>query len=439
MRTLSSADLADLGVQIVLGNTYHLMLKPGADVVERLGGLHGFADWEGHVLTDSGGYQIFSLEPGGNVPVDDEGVTFRSTYDGGTHRLTPESAVRIQTQLGADIQMVLDVCAPLPSAPDVLRAAVERTAAWAGRARAAFLDLERPALNQFGIVQGGTDVPLRLESAERTLAVGFDGYAIGGLSVGESRDGDARDAGGHPAPAARRRPRYLMGLGDPVGIVEAVALGIDLFDCVLPTRFARHGTILSGAGRYNLKRAENATADAPLDGSCRCPVCARWSRAYLRHLLVVDEPTAPRLLTLHNVWWTLSLVDEVRAAVESELARGGAFANRHGVWLTSTGAPASPPGRLGPTPMRRQKPTALIFIVLLAVVGLGAVLATSTTPQLGLDLQGGVSVVLEPTEDASDDALSQTIEIIRSRVDALGVAEPEITRQGSSVVVQLPA
>jgi queuine tRNA-ribosyltransferase len=317
VRTLSSADLEALDVQIVLGNTYHLMLKPGADVIEGRGGLHGFADWTGHVLTDSGGYQIFSLEPGGNVTLDEDGVTFRSTYDGGTHRLTPESAVQIQTQLGADIQMVLDVCAPLPSPPDVLRTAVDRTGAWAERARMAFLAQERPALNQFGIVQGGTDIALRLESASRTLEIGFDGYAIGGLSVGESRAAMLETLAATLPRLPPDQPRYLMGLGDPVGIVESVALGVDLFDCVLPTRFARHGTILSGAGRYNLKRAENTTDGSPLDETCGCPVCARWSRAYLRHLLVVDEPTAPRLLTLHNVWWTLHLVDEVRAAIEA--------------------------------------------------------------------------------------------------------------------------
>jgi queuine tRNA-ribosyltransferase len=317
VRTLSSADLADLGVQIVLGNTYHLMLKPGAELIGRMGGLHGFTDWSGHILTDSGGYQVFSLEPGGNVALDDEGVTFKSTYDGGTHRLTPESAVEIQTLLGGDIQMVLDVCAPLPSPPAVLLSAVTRTAAWAGRARTTFLAQERPELNQFGILQGGTDVDLRRESAERTMEIGFDGYAVGGLSVGESRAAMLDTLAATLPLLPVDQPRYLMGLGDPVGIVEAVALGIDLFDCVLPTRFARHGTILSGEGRYNLKRAENAGAEGPLDDRCGCPVCARWSRAYLRHLLVVDEPTAPRLLTLHNVWWTLRLVEEVRSAVEA--------------------------------------------------------------------------------------------------------------------------
>ncbi|MGH9085040.1 MAG: tRNA guanosine(34) transglycosylase Tgt [Acidimicrobiales bacterium] len=317
VRTLSSADLEDLGAEVILGNTYHLMLKPGAERIGRLGGLHRFEDWGGHLLTDSGGYQIFSLEPGGNVRLDDEGVTFRSTYDGGTHRLTPASAVEIQTTLGSDLQMVLDVCAPLPSPPDVLRLAVDRTAAWAATARRAFLEQDRPDLSQLGILQGGTDVTLRLESAERTVAIGFDGYAIGGLSVGESRDAMLETLAATLPALPDDAPRYLMGLGDPVGMVEAIALGVDLFDCVLPTRFARHGTILSTAGRYNLKRAENADDAAPLDAGCGCPVCARWSRAYLRHLLVVDEPTAPRLLTIHNVWWTLRLVEEVRSGIEA--------------------------------------------------------------------------------------------------------------------------
>jgi queuine tRNA-ribosyltransferase len=317
VRTLSAADLDDLGVQIVLGNTYHLMLKPGAAAIAAVGGLHRFAGWSGHVLTDSGGYQIFSLEPGGNVRLDDDGVTFRSTYDGGTHRLTPEGAVDLQITFAADFQMVLDVCAPLPSSRDVLAGAVDRTAAWAGRARAAFLAADRPDLSQLGIVQGGTEPDLRLESAQRTVAVGFDGYAVGGLSVGEDR-GAMLATLGHTLPALPDdQPRYLMGVGDPVGMLEAIALGIDLFDCVLPTRFGRHGTVLSSGGRYNLKRAENRADDQPLDAACGCPVCARWSRAYLRHLLVVDEPTAPRLLTLHNVWWTLRLVEEARAAIQA--------------------------------------------------------------------------------------------------------------------------
>jgi queuine tRNA-ribosyltransferase len=316
VRTLSSADLEALGVEVMLGNAYHLMLKPGAEVVARLGGLHAFADWSGHVLTDSGGYQVFSLGP--KAQVDDDGVTFRSTYDGTSHRLTPESAVDVQLQLGGDVQMVLDVCPPLPSPPEVVRLAVDRTAAWAVRARDVFLaraPLDRVA--QLGIVQGGTDEELRAQSADRTVAVGFDAYAIGGLSVGEARGATlaALEAAIERLPA--EQPRYLMGVGDPVGLVEAIARGVDLFDCVLPTRLGRHGTILTTAGRLNLRNAKHLDDDSPLDPTCTCVVCARWSRGYLRHLLSVHEPTAPRLLTMHNVHWTLQLVDQVRHAISS--------------------------------------------------------------------------------------------------------------------------
>jgi queuine tRNA-ribosyltransferase len=311
VRTLSSADLEDLGAEVVLGNTYHLMLRPGADVVERLGGIHGFADWRGHVLTDSGGYQVFSLGP----RLDDEGATFASTYDGSRHHLSPEGAVDVQVKLGADIQMVLDVCAPLPSPTPVLRSAVDRTALWATRARKAFLAHGRDDLSQFGIVQGGTDHALRVESAQRTVAVGFDGYAVGGLSVGEERAEmmPALEAALGPLPADR--PRYFMGLGDPLGMVDAVARGIDMFDCVLPTRLARHGTLLTSEGRLNLRNRRYADDAGPVDPACGCPVCARWSRGYLRHLLAVAEPTGPRLLTLHNVWWTFDLVARIRAAI----------------------------------------------------------------------------------------------------------------------------
>ena len=311
VRTLSSADLEALGAEVILGNTYHLMLRPGAERVARFGGIHGFADWGGHVLTDSGGYQVFSLKP----KLDDEGATFTSTYDGSVHRLTPEDAVDVQVLLGSDIQMVLDVCPPLPSPDGVVRSAVDRTVLWAERARKTFLAHERPDLNQFGIVQGGVDLALRAESAERTVAIGFDGYAVGGLSVGEDRAEmfPALEAAVSVLPADR--PRYLMGLGDPLGIVDAVGRGIDMFDCVLPTRLARHGTLLTTGGRLNLRNARFADDDGPIDPTCPCAVCARWSRGYLRHLLSVDEPTAPRLLTIHNVTWALALVQRVRDAV----------------------------------------------------------------------------------------------------------------------------
>jgi queuine tRNA-ribosyltransferase len=308
VKYLSADDYDRLGVEIVLGNTYHLMLRPGADVVARFGGLGRFSGWDGLTLTDSGGYQVFSLEP----KVDDDGVTFRSTYDGSTHRLTPEAAVRVQEQLGADIQMVLDVCPPLPSTPDVVELAVKRTALWATRARACH---ERADQSLFGIVQGGIDGDLRRVSAGHTAALDFDGYGIGGLSVGETR------AEMLPALIAAvewlppDRPRYLMGVGDPASLVEAIGVGVDQFDCVLQTRLGRHGTALTAHGKVQIKAARHGDEDVAIDESCACHVCARHSRGYLRHLFSVSEPSASRLLTLHNVAWTLQLMAAARSAI----------------------------------------------------------------------------------------------------------------------------
>lgn len=308
IKYLSAADYERLGARIVLGNTYHLMLRPGADVVARFGGLGRFAGWNGLTLTDSGGFQVFSLEP----KVDDDGVTFASTYDGSKHRFTPESAVSTQELLGADIQMVLDVCPPLPSPESVIRLAVERTSAWATRARVAH---RRPDQALFGIVQGGISPVMRAESARRTTELDFDGYGIGGLSVGETR------AEMLPALAAAlehlppHRPRYLMGVGDPASLVEAVSLGVDQFDCVMQTRLGRHGTALTSLGKVHIKNAKNALDDAPLDPDCRCEVCQRHTRGYLRHLLQVNEPTGSRLMSLHNLAWTLDLMARMRSAI----------------------------------------------------------------------------------------------------------------------------
>jgi queuine tRNA-ribosyltransferase len=313
IKYLSADDYDALGAQIVLGNTYHLMLRPGAETIAHLGGLARFAGWDGLTLTDSGGFQVFSLEP----KVDDEGVTFASTYDGSTHRFTPESAVATQQLLGADIQMVLDVCPPLPSPPDMVRLAVERTSAWAARARAAHTRSDQAL---FGIVQGGISDTMRAESAQRTVALDFDGYGIGGLSVGESRDEMVPALAAAIAHLPTDRPRYLMGVGDPASIVEAVNLGVDQFDCVMQTRLGRHGTALTRSGRLNLKRNEFALSEAPIDETCRCAVCRRHSRGYLRHLFKVGEPTASRLVSLHNVAWTIDLMDRIRASIV-----GGSF------------------------------------------------------------------------------------------------------------------
>ena len=308
IKYLSADDYARIGAQIVLGNTYHLMLRPGAELVERFGGLGAFSGWDGLTLTDSGGFQVFSLDP----KVDDDGVTFKSTYDGSTHRFTPEIAVDVQQRLGADIQMVLDVCPPLPSPPDVIRLAVERTTAWAARAKRAHTRADQAL---FGIVQGGISETMRRESAQQIVDIGFDGYGIGGLSVGETREEmlPALAAALEQLPADR--PRYLMGVGDPASMVEAVALGVDQFDCVMQTRLGRHGTALSSTGRFQAKAARNADLDEPLDARCPCEVCARHSRGYIRHLLQVGEPSASRLLSIHNVAWTIDLMQRMRSAI----------------------------------------------------------------------------------------------------------------------------
>jgi queuine tRNA-ribosyltransferase len=330
VRTLSAADLDALGASVVLANTYHLMLRPGADVVAALGGLHGFTGFDGHLLTDSGGFQVFSL--GDGVVVDDEGVTFRSTYDGSTHRLTPEDAVAVQARLGADIQMVLDVCTRLPAEPAELRLGVERTAQWAARARAAHEQRAAEGQALFGIVQGGVEPELRVESARRTVALDFDGYGIGGLSVGEPRGQMIHTLEVTMAELPADRPRYLMGVGDPAGLVEAVGLGVDMFDCVLPTRLARHGTVLTSEGRWQIRNAVRAGDGEPLDPACGCAVCARHSRAYLRHLHMVEEPVAARLLTIHNLAFTFELVSSLRAAILA-----GRFAARRGEVLATWG------------------------------------------------------------------------------------------------------
>lgn len=308
VKYLSASDYATLRADIVLANTYHLMLRPGADVVARLGGVGRFAGWDGLTLTDSGGYQVFSLAP----DVDDDGVTFRSVYDGSRHRLTPESAVEIQQLLGADIQMALDVCPPLPSADAVIAVAVERTVSWAARARAAH-DRDDQAL--FGIVQGGTSAAMRAECAKRIVDLDFDGYGIGGLSVGETCQQMVEALAATIEHLPPGRPRYLMGVGDPASLVEAVALGVDQFDCVLQTRLGRHGTALTSEGKLHVKAARYATSDEPIDACCPCDVCSRHSRGYLRHLFSVGEPTARRLLSVHNVAWTLAFMQRVQRAI----------------------------------------------------------------------------------------------------------------------------
>jgi queuine tRNA-ribosyltransferase len=333
VRTLDSRDLAEAGAMMVLANTYHLMLRPGAEVVARLGGLHRFMAWPGPLLTDSGGYQVLSLQP----RVDEDGVVFRSAYDGSAVRLSPEEAMAVQGLLAPDIAMALDVPVALPAPIEQVREAMERTLRWAERSAAAHREAD-PAL--FGIVQGGTDSGLRAESAARTAALGFVGFGIGGLAVGESAAD--RNAALEAAVAALPpdRVRYFMGLGDTEGVLEAVARGCDLFDCVWPTRLARHGKVLSRLGDYAVRRADLAEDEGPIDSECPCLTCRRYSLAYLRHLRVTGELTGHRLLSIHNLTYTLGVLAGARRAV----AAGEFAAYRAG--LAAARCTRSVPGRL---------------------------------------------------------------------------------------------
>lgn len=313
VRALDSRDLEELPAQMILANTYHLMLRPGTEVVESVGGLHRFTAWRGPILTDSGGFQVFSLSP----RVEEEGVRFRSTYDGSKVFLRPEDAVAVQEALGADIAMQLDVLVGLPASREAVEEAMERTLRWGERSLASH---RRDDLALFGIVQGGSDPELRARSAIRTASLGFAGFGIGGLSVGEPAHERnlALEAAVGELPVDK--VRYVMGLGDTEGVLDAVARGADLFDCVWPTRLARHGKVLSEKGDYSIKLAENATNPGPLESGCECLTCQRYSRAYLRHLRVTGELSAHRLLSLHNLHYTLSLMSSVREAI-----KGGRF------------------------------------------------------------------------------------------------------------------
>ncbi len=312
VKALHPDEVRDLGASVVLANTYHLHFRPGEDVIERLGGLHAFSGWDGPILTDSGGFQVFSLRDT-VIALDEAGVTFRSVYDGAQATFTPEGVVEIQRKLGSDIAMCLDVCPPADSAQSDLERAVELTTRWAERQACG----ERAdGQLRFGIAQGATDDELRRRSIEEISALPFDGYALGGLAVGESKE-EMLDCVSWAAPLlAEDRPRYFMGIGDPAGIVEVVARGIDMFDCVLPTRTARTGSALSWDGRLNLRNAAYAEDPRPLDVDCGCPACRRFSRAYIRHLVVQSEILGLRLLSLHNLWFVLDLTARARAAID---------------------------------------------------------------------------------------------------------------------------
>ena len=312
VKSVDPQELRELGATIVLGNSYHLHFRPGADLIAELGGLHRFMGWDGPILTDSGGFQVFSLRHT-ILRVDDEGVTFRSVYDGEAESFTPESVARIQAQLGSDIAMCLDAVPPADASLEALEEAVRLTTLWAARQRSA----ERaPGQLVFGIAQGGTDPELRSRSIEELTALGFDGYALGGLAIGEDRELMFETVGWAAPLLPGDRARYFMGIGDPQGVLEVIERGIDMFDCVLPTRLGRTGSALTWSGRLNLKNARYARDPAPLQDGCGCPACTRFSRAYLRHLVNQQELLGHRLLSLHNLRFLLDLTAGARAAIE---------------------------------------------------------------------------------------------------------------------------
>ena len=299
------------GALIVLGNTYHLMLRPGAERVAQLGGLHRMMDWPGPILTDSGGFQVMSLAA--LRTLDADGVTFRSHIDGAQHRLTPESSIGIQHRLDATISMAFDECTPFPATAEQARASMDLSMRWAARCRAAFAP--RPGYGLFGINQGSVFPDLRARSAEALAGIGFDGYAVGGLAVGEGQTAmfEVLD---HTVPLLPAdKPRYLMGVGTPDDILGAVARGIDMFDCVIPTRAGRTARAYTSAGVLNLRNARFAAEDRPLDPECRCPLCTRHSRAYLHHLFRCAEMLGPMLLTWHNIQYYQDLMAGIRAAI----------------------------------------------------------------------------------------------------------------------------
>ena len=313
VKTLTQKQVEELGASMLLANTYHLMLRPGADRVASLGGLHGMMAWDKPILTDSGGFQVASLAALRRI--DDDGVTFRSHLDGTLHALSPEKAVAIQEKLGSDIAMVLDECVLYPAERRDVRQAAERTLAWARRCRARH---HRSTQALFGIVQGGVDEDLRREHARALVELDFPGYGIGGLAVGEPKELTRAMTEVSTEELPDERPRYLMGAGTPGDLVESVARGVDLFDCVLPTRNARNGTLFTSRGKLAIKNARYTDDQRPLDPDCACYTCAHFTRAYLRHLFLAKEMTGRTLNTIHNLHFYLELMRRIRKAVEED-------------------------------------------------------------------------------------------------------------------------
>ena len=310
VKGLEPEDLQRLGFRLILNNAYHLYLRPGHKIVADMGGLHAFTGWPGGILTDSGGFQIFSLAK--LCEITDEGVMFQSHIDGATHFITPEKAIEIEEALGADIIMVLDQCVALPADREIIRESVRRTQLWAERCQAT---KRRTDQALFGIVQGGLEADLRVASAREIVRLGFDGYAIGGLSVGEGKTDMYAMLDVTVPELPETKPRYLMGVGHPEDLLEGVARGIDLFDCVVPSRHGRTGSLFTTTGRVVIKQAQYAEDERPIDPECACPVCRRYSRAYLHHLFMVKEMLGARLNTIHNLWYFSDLMRRIREAL----------------------------------------------------------------------------------------------------------------------------
>ncbi|MFQ6103523.1 MAG: tRNA guanosine(34) transglycosylase Tgt [Candidatus Glassbacteria bacterium] len=320
VKAISPRELSECGTQIVLANAYHLYLKPGHELVREIGGLHRFMGWDRPILTDSGGYQVFSLSDLNRI--DDDGVIFQSHFDGSRHQFTPSKVVEIQAALGSDIAMVLDDCPGYPCTRDRTEDSVRRTSLWAASSREAFAMLKKeeitnPGQALFGITQGGIYADLRSESALRLLELDFDGYAVGGLSVGEPKDTMLEIMKRAIQDLPEGKPRYVMGIGYPADIIEAVACGADLFDCVVPTRLGRNGTVFTAGGRLQIRNSEFSGQDTPIEAECSCEACRNFSRAYIRHLHNVGEILGVRLTTLHNISYFARLMSQIREAIES--------------------------------------------------------------------------------------------------------------------------
>jgi queuine tRNA-ribosyltransferase len=313
VKSLSSDELEEMGAGIILSNTYHLHLRPGEELIERAGGLHQFMNWSGSILTDSGGFQVFSLDS--LRKIEEEGVSFRSHIDGSPLFISPEKSIEIQNKLGSDIIMAFDECAPYPAEREYIKASMERTTRWAQRSKDAHSQWDKQSL--FAIVQGGVFPDLRKESAAALTEMDFPGYAIGGLSVGEPKE-DMYHVLEETIPLLPQdKPRYLMGVGSPDSLIEGAIRGVDMFDCVLPTRIARNGTAMTSLGRVSLRNARYFDDFSPLDPECQCSTCQNYSKAYLRHLFIAKEILGPRLVSIHNLSFLLNLMKKIREAIKT--------------------------------------------------------------------------------------------------------------------------